>query len=266
MTIYKIDEINFNNIVYSPPKGNNKKISLVGYRDPDQKKIVPLVFQTPEIYCAESIEKVTNNGQITHQLNVPIYCRSTKKTNKLYNFLKDLNNKVMGDAKKKGSEWFSGDFNNIYYKSIIRKKDNDKKIYKNGILKLKFVDNEQFKTCVFNENKKIVNPEEYLIADKCYIRIILEISALWITENNYFGLATRVYQVSIKKNDKPLITTETYAFIDNSDDSVEEKDYMPDTEVEPELDNNSENEKIKRLEKELNELSMTDNEYPNIVT
>jgi hypothetical protein len=221
------------NIVYSDPKGKgDRKVIIIGYKDPEKGKIVPLIFQTSELFCGSSVEKVNSGkGSITHQLDVPIYARSKKRTLEFKNFLTKLNNKVMNDAKKYGQKWFS-DTDELRYKSLIRGSNNKNKEFENGTIKLKFVDNDQFKTYVFDENKEPVDPEEYLKAGSCYMRIMMEVSALWISDGNYFGIATRVYQVGISRSSNPIMSTDTYAFIEDSDEENYDE-FVADTEMEP---------------------------------
>ena len=233
MEVYKICQIDLENIVYSDSKGKgDRKVIIIGYKDPEKGKIVPLIFQTSELFCGSSVEKVNSEkGSITHQLDVPIYARSKKKTLEFNNFLTKLNNKVMDDAKKNGHKWFS-DTDELRYKSLIRSSTNKNKEFKNGTIKLKFVDNDQFKTYVFDENKEPVDPEEYLKAGSCYMRIMMEISALWISDGNYFGIATRVYQIGISRSSNPIMSTDTYAFIEDSDEENYDE-FVADTEMEP---------------------------------
>lgn len=298
MQVYKIREIDLDSVVYSKPKGKkDRKVIIIGYRDSDKGKILPLIFQTSELFCGNSVENVNfGNDAITHQLDVPIYCRSKKRTIELKNFLTKLNNKIINDATKYGSEWFN-DTDELKYKSIIRKSENEGKEFENGILKLKFVDNDQFKTHVFDENKELVNPEKYLRAGSCYMRIMMEISAVWVSDGNHFGIATRVYQVGISKSSNPVISTETYAFIDESDEEIY-NELVVETEIDPfDNDNNKnlcnsdsnsielsasessddfsnlvnkmsseENVGLNKFKRDMTELSMTDNDYPNVAT
>lgn len=232
MEIYKIRQIDLDNIVYSKPKGKgDRKVILIGYRDYEKNKIVPLIFQTAELYCGDSVEKIKNgNGPITHQLDVPIHAISEKKTNEFKEFLMDLNEKVIEDAKLNRHKWF-GDIDELKYKSLIRKSTNNSKMFKNGTIKLKLANNKQFKTHVFDENKNSVDPEKYLVGGSCYIKIMIEISALWISGGNYFGIATRVYQIAISRSLNSVMSTETYAFVDESDDENYEE-LVEDTEME----------------------------------
>ena len=238
MEVYKIRDINLENIVYSEPKGkNNKKVIIIGYKDPVKKKILPLIFQTAELYCGCSVEEVNSDrGYITHQLDVPIYAKTHKKTLEFKKFLTNLNNKIIEDSKMYSDKWFNHT-NELRYKSLIRGSNNSDKEFENGIIKLKFIDNDQFKTYVFDENKNQVDPVNYLKSGSCYMKIMMEISGLWISNGNYFGIATRVYQVGITRDTNPMISTETYAFIEDSDDNNYEE-FIADTELEPVKTNN----------------------------
>lgn len=231
MQVYKIREIDLDNIVYSKPKGNtDKRIIMIGYNDPDKDHIVPLVYQTSELYCANSIEKVSS-GNVEYQLDVPVYARTEKKTVEFCEFLHKLNEKVLSDAKEHSSEWF-GDIENIRYKSIIRGTNNtgNNEIFSNGTIRLKLINNPRFRTIVFDENKCIVDPTKYLVANSCYVRVMIEISALWISGNS-FGIATKIYQIGTSNKINSLMSTENYAFIEDSDDEQYDE-LCADTEME----------------------------------
>jgi hypothetical protein len=135
------------NIVYANPKGNSgKKFIKIGYKDPEKDKILPLLFQTSDLYCGCSVKK--NKDSNVYQLDVPIYAKSKEKTLEFKNFLMNINDKIIKGARKYEKKWFNN-VNELKYKSIIRSSPDDKNEFRNGIIKLRFNNNE-LKTYVFD--------------------------------------------------------------------------------------------------------------------
>lgn len=199
MNIYKTKHVDLNKMVYSSVRGNDKKkFVMIGYKQ--DKKVLPFVIQTPNLYCGNDLEK-TGDVKTPYQLDVSV-------KGDMYNFLNNLNKKVISDVHDNRENWFGGS-KELKYKSLIRKDD---------VFRLKFSKNKNFETRVFGEEKEVINPMECLKADTCNFKVIIEITALWITDNNYFGLALRVYQLSVENIPNPLIKSGEFAFIDDSDE------------------------------------------------
>jgi hypothetical protein len=222
MNIYKIPNIDLDNLIFTEHKQkNNLKIISIEYNDKSKNKTVPFIIQTSEIYCASSIEKI-NNDNVLYQLDLPLYCKSTRKTEELNNFFVNLNKKLKNYANSYNSK--------LKYKSLIRgSRTGNNKIDKYESLRLKFLDNDKYKTYVFDENKNTVDPYKVLKANTCYVRALVEITALWISGGN-IGIITRLHQLGISKNNEYISTTDTYAFIESEEDMYSE--LVVDTEIE----------------------------------
>lgn len=215
MKVYKIKQLNLNNIVYSVPRNiqHGKKIIVLGYNDPELSEMSPLIFQTTELYCGNTVEKI--NMTSDYKLDVPIYAKSDAKTKEFTSFLNNLNKTIMFNANKNKHLWF-GNQNNIKYKSIIRKSTSTDKIFENGIIKLRLGNTNKYKTQVFTENKELVDLEQVLIEGTCYMKLLIELTAL-IIDNDSFELVYKVHQIGCIDIIKSYVANE-YALVDDSNE------------------------------------------------
>jgi hypothetical protein len=296
MNIYKIGTIDLDNLTFKEHKQhNNIKIISIGHID--KNKSYPLIIQTSEICCASSIEKINNNN-VLYQLDLPLFCKTTKKTEELNNFFVNLNKKLKN---------YAHSYNNkLKYKSLLRgSRTGNNKIDKYDSLRLKFLDNDKYKTYVFDENKNAIDPYKKLKANSCYLRAIIEITGLWVS-NDHIGVITRLHQIGVTKNDEYISTTDTYAFIESDDDiyselvvdtefegceqkeqkyntnifqKVKKNDILSDTsdnDVDIENDDIAisvtsaeniflKNDKNKKIDELINQLNITDDNYPTIL-
>jgi hypothetical protein len=207
----KLSKINYDNIVYTSIKENNrKKIIYLKYKD--KNKISNLVFQTPTLL---NINKpiIKNNYS---EIDIPIECKKKNKENGFVDFLNNLDKKILYDASNYSSSWFKNiDNDNILYQKIIRSSNNN--LYENGIINLKIISTNIFKTVLRNE-KKIIKINE--IPQNSWVKMILECYAIIISENG-FSLFIRpviMYFKEIKNNNY------NYKFIKESDDSENDND------------------------------------------
>ena len=127
-----------------------------------------------------------------------------------------MDKKILYDASNYSSSWFK-DINtdNILYQKIIRSSDNES--YQKGMINLKIISTNIFKTVLRNE-KKIIKIDE--IPQNSWVKMILECYAIIISENG-FSLFIRpiiMYFKEIKNNDY------NYKFIKESDDSENENE------------------------------------------
>ena len=179
MKPYRISEVDLNNIVYSQVKdGKNKKVVYIKYNNNNTQ--TRLTFQTTSLINSEDVQK--KNG--FYELDVPLHGKSNSKVNKLIEFLRDIDKKIINDARRNSNKWFNGT-KNITYKSIIRSSYNKKSIYKNGVLRIKISDNMNTKPIILNNENNNIEISD--ITSNHYIKMILECYAIWITENG-FGL------------------------------------------------------------------------------
>jgi hypothetical protein len=247
-----VRQLELDNIVYSKPRKNgNKKIVLIGYRDPNLNDIVPLIYQTTDLYCGKTVERIDKND---YKLDVPIYAKTNKKTEEFNTFLNNLNSKVIDDANKNRKLWFESD--NIKYKSIIRKSPNVDPMFANGVIRLKIKNNDRFKTHIFDEFKENVDADIALNADSCYLKALIEISAI-VINNNSFELISKIHQIGTTPILQQVKNIDKYAFIDESDEDDEYAELCIDTDVEPTFGSGLEPTFGSELEK-LNEDSVVD--------
>ena len=194
----KWKEINFNNIVcHKIKKNENKKIILIKYLN-DSEKHINCVFQTPKLKT-----QVYDGGLVVEVL-------LTNKEKDFVEFLSNLEKTVKQLAQQNAvsnNTWFNFNKENsfINFKKLLRHSDSND----NYSLKIKLLNNEEFKTDVLLEDKNI-NLENGNLTSK----IILEFYAIWISENNNFGIILRPILVLFNEiKDK----TYNYKFIDDSD-------------------------------------------------
>ncbi|VVU95089.1 hypothetical protein CPAV1605_814 [seawater metagenome] len=215
---YRISNIDIENIVYhSMKEGANKKILYLKYKD--NNRDMPLTFQTPSLLNTEKTTQKTG----FHELNVPLIGKNENKTGELIKFLRDLDQKFISDAKKFGSSWF-GKAKNITYKSVIRSGNGDGKEYNNGVLRIKILDTDNFKTSLLLNNESPLHTSN--IQSNHYVKMILECYALWITKEG-FGL----YLKPILMSFSPMKIDYNYSLLEDSDNDNNEEDNIVSDEI-----------------------------------
>jgi len=206
----KIDEIDFDNIVYSDIKSNSKK-TVVFLKYKQKNRIVNFAIQTPSLLNINKSFKNSNN--ISSDLDVPLYGKTESKVNKMVSFFNNLDDKIIYDAKINSSSWFNNfEINQINYQKIIRE-STDKRFNK-GTIKVKIIDNFDFKTQIQINNQVKINEED--IPKNSWVKMILEIHAIWINKNG-FGLFLKPIIISFE----PIEIIKKYRFLDDSEDEVE---------------------------------------------
>lgn len=211
---YKIDDINLLNIVYSSIKQTEKKkIILIKYGDNGLRN---LVFQTPTLLNIHEPNMHFNNNEGYAEIDIALVSKKINKSQKLITFLNNLENKIKNDAMYYGSSWFnSSTRQNINFQKIIKSSD----VYENGVLKLKLLKNKNFETITQMNNKEKIKFD--ILPGNSYVKMIIEVYAVWINNNNDFGVFLRPILVSCTDNNY------NYEFIHESE---EEHDDIPDTE------------------------------------
>jgi len=203
MNPLKWQEINLENIVCHKIKNmGNKKVVLIRYND--NNNLVKFVFQTPRL------KTILSNGGLNIEL-------SLTTNNEFQDFVNNIEINIKELAQKNAltQKWFNLYDNNSYinFKKIIR--DND-------IMKLKILNDNDFKTEIILEDKGINLENNNDLTSK----IILELYGIWINNKNDFGIILRSVLVSFKeiKNKKY-----NYVFINDSDSDDDIN--TPDTEL-----------------------------------
>ncbi len=167
---FKISEIELNNIQYKNIKeSTNRKIIFIKYKE--NKKYKNLVFQLPTLVNDSSID--------SKDIEIILNTKDNNKKAKLINFLNELDNKIIQDAKLNASVWFDHiqDKTNVNYNHIIRNfKDNES-------IKFKILNEKEFKTNLFIDDEIKIDIED--IPTNGEIKCILELYAIWINGNNF---------------------------------------------------------------------------------
>jgi len=212
---YRLSNICISNIVYTNMKQTDKKkIILIKYQD--KNKLRNLVFQTPTLLNISEPKLFLKDNMGYGEIEVALYNSDNNKVNKLLNFFKELSCKINNDAKE-NTEWFNNNLPTQFQK-IVRKSDT----FRNGIIKLKLLKNSNFETIIQKSNKQKIKIDA--LSENTLIKMLLEVYAVWINNNNDFGIFLRPILVSCNKDNY------NYNFIPESDDEDEE-DEIPDTEI-----------------------------------
>jgi len=212
---FKINNIDFNKIVYPKDRSNNKKkIILIKYND--KSKLKNFVFQTPTLLNIGKAQIF--NGY--HEIELALVGKEKNSVNDFIYFLNELENKIKIDAQSYASNWFNITDKNqtINFQKIIRESEN----YSSGTIKIKIIKNNDFETVLQQNNSKKISVDS--IPEDCWCKMILECYAIWINSNNDFGIFLRPILISFTPKE-----TYNYKFIE---DSEEGDDFdVPDTEV-----------------------------------
>ena len=202
--ILLINQIDLNKIIYSKVNEmNDKKLVHIYYEKVGQK----LLFQTPQLLNIFELQK----SQYFNELILPLY-DCNLKVPILINFLKNLDKKVVDDARKNKNEWFKNK-PSIKYKSLIKNlylennnSSDEKKYASNGLIKLK----------ITNGIKIIENGNEINLdglTKNNFLRSILELHAIWIS-GDVFGIYLKPVMIE-------QIQNKVISFIDDKEDATE---------------------------------------------
>ena len=200
---YKIDNIKFENIRYVDKKETSDR-TIVYTKYEDKGKLCNFVIQTPSL---RNINEVISRKGVS-ELEIPLVGQNNVKTDKFIGFLNNLDKQITSDAKI-NTDWF----NNFYSGKVIRyqKTIRDSDEYKNGMIKIKIIKNDNFETILQVNNKDAINIED--IEKDSWVKMILEVYAIWINKNG-FGIFLRPVLVSFKPFDK---SEYNYKFLEESD-------------------------------------------------
>jgi len=190
---YKIKDINLENIRFTDIKSNSKKtIVYIKYNNTSDEQ-TNLVFQSPSLFNVNKPSFKNNN----YELDIPLLSKSIEKIKEFTTFLNKLD-KIITSKALENPKWFNNIINNnkIKYQKIIRS-SSDSKRFKNGMIKLKIINTDNFETKINNGNKNInINS----IQENSWVKSILEVYAIWITQDG-FGLFIRPVLMSFKLNE-----------------------------------------------------------------
>lgn len=206
-------EINFENIVYKDTKSNSRK-TVVFLKYKKKNTLKDFVIQTPTFLNIEEPVKNRNHWD----LDIPLVGKKENKINNFINFLKNLDEKIIYDAKLHSSNWFKNyNVDMINYQKLIRSVDDNKynkKIVQNGMFRIKLLNNNDFKTSIQLNNSENISIDK--IPKNSWVKMILEIQAIWIN-NTGIGLFFKPILVSFTP-----IAIQTYKFLEESDEEIED--------------------------------------------
>ena len=206
---FKIDEIDVENIKFTDVKTNPSK-TIVFIKYDDNNELNNLVFQTPSLF---NINKTIFRNN-TYELDIPLYGKDDSKTNEFIKFLNKLDDKIIKESSR-NQNWFNNFIKDdkIKYQKTIRESV-DKK-YKNGTIKVKLLKSNKFHSKVTFDDSAI-NFDN--IPENSWIKIILEVYAIWINENG-FGLFLRPILLSFKRNEE---LNYNYNLLEDDSDEIDD--------------------------------------------
>lgn len=205
---FKISDINLENLVYKEVKSNSKK-TVVFLKYKKKNSLKNLVVQSPTFLNINNPVKNKNYWD----LDVPLLGKKTDKVNNFVKFLKDLDNKIVYDARINSAKWFENfETDEINYQQIIRTAEDSR--FSNGMIRLKILKNNDFETMLQINNKESIDVNN--IPQNSWIKMIIEIQAIWINKNG-FGLFLKPILISFTP-----IEIKRYKFIEDSEDEVDD--------------------------------------------
>ena len=215
---YKLNEIDLDKLVYTTIKQTDrKKVILLKYNEKGKQK--NLVFQSPTLLNIFAPKMFMNNDIGYAELDVAMIGKNSSKVSKFIDFVNKLETKIKDDGKENWAQWFNinQSSSELRFQNIIRPCNK----YTNGKMKIKLLKNHNFDTIIQYNNRHKTQIDN--IPDNCWIKMLLEVYAIWINPNNDFGIFLRPVLVSYIKNNY------NYSF----EPETEEEDIndIPDTEV-----------------------------------
>ena len=205
---FKISDIDFNSIVYKDIKSNSKK-TVVFLKYKKNNTLRNLAIQTPSLININSPVKNSNHWD----LDIPLHGKKSDKVNEFITFLNNLDKKVIYDARINSSTWFKNfETDEINYQELIRSSDDRR--FSNGMFRIKLIKNNDFNTLIQLNNKTNINIES--IPKNSWVKMIIEIQAIWINKNG-FGIFLKPVLVSFIP-----IEIKKYKFLEDSEDEVDD--------------------------------------------
>jgi hypothetical protein len=133
-----------------------------------------------------------------YELNLPLYGRKKTHVSSFINFIKDLDNKIITDAKINRNTWFDELNKNVRYRSLIKNIHDDyidtvefkAGMFENGIIKLKITNG-----TTITANSENISIEDLKINHD--IRTIFQVYAIWIS-GDLFGLYLKPVKIDQK--------------------------------------------------------------------
>jgi hypothetical protein len=197
---YKFMDIDINNINYTKTKytTNKSKLIMLNYNNK------PFVIQTPYLLNITNIQNIQNITDI----EVALIGREQNSVKKFIDFITNIQSKIKKDAMIYSDAWFDLKNNNkVNFEKIIRTSSS----YSSGTIKLKLVNNNDFKTIL--DMSQLDNNQNALI--ECWSKMLLEFYAIRINSQNILSICLRPISISFKPKDIDIYNK--FNFIDDSE-------------------------------------------------
>jgi hypothetical protein len=221
LKIYKLNEINFSRIKYLKPTISKNTTSIFTLYDDEILGPQPLIFEVPYLHAPDNIIPIQSE-YISHTLMLPLMSTNNKLTQMIVDFFKKFERKIISDTRKNKDKW--GIIKNkLQYEQIVKQVDSKEKIFENGAIVIKIINNDQFKTTLYTKNnniyKKVKNPQNYRhafngVAGNCYVKVIMECVSFWY-RGDTFGIYLKPHKVRVNHKN-PLINITLSESDDNS--------------------------------------------------
>jgi hypothetical protein len=224
--IFKVDEMDLNNINYFSPKkilANNKNFLFIPMV---YNENMPILIQLPSIKLNDSYKKDV--------LILPIKTTNINKTLLIKTFFNNLDNKILTDFKAHGKKWckeIPQILKNIDYRAVINEIDDEEDVYDNGILSLQLEDinntlfgknlnsyNNDIK--VYNEKKELILNTDYesVLQKGNFVQCIIEFRGLIITQNENSSEIIpyiKVHQIRYSEEKIVHVNLDSYSFLES---------------------------------------------------
>ena len=217
LLIFKYDEINLDNIIYTQPldaslasPNNYKKGYYIIYLTYNNN---PLLIEIPSLHILDDY----NNSR--QEILLSLSAKDSKHDEKLHSFFSLLDKKFIKDVTKilKTNKFFNG-INSMSYNAILKSLESNSL---NGkcLIQLKLLDT----TTLYDVNKKLINKHDYklYLNNNSYLGTIIEISSI-IFNNEQILINIKTHQMKVSYfMPKKIVLTE-YSFIESNNESNSE--------------------------------------------
>lgn len=184
MNIVSLGEIDSEEITYSEPIiGDKLNQMYISYADE------PFLVYLPGMLFLNGLI-TTQSKCCPNAIYLKLKGETEEITDQVLDFFKGLDTKMILDGKENKEDWpFIG--KDIEYKTLVKNID--------GLtVKLKFINNGNISTKVFNTDGDLVSKNDYDIyfQGPCFIKSVLEIVSVWFKKGMY-GLHVKLHQLEI---------------------------------------------------------------------
>lgn len=183
-----IPDVFFENIIYVNTTVSKNKPNdhfyLIKYTDKDSDFVIQSPF-IEHIYEPSHLDGRHVIGNL--EINL--------KNEKMYNFLKELEEKIMCDIKTDKYGWFNDRYTDINFKTLIRKRDDE------NYFKVRLIKNEKFETQIYDfTTMNVLEFSDLFLENNVvkHIQLLIEIYGIYISENEV-SIILRPHKILVKK-------------------------------------------------------------------